>query len=111
MFKLHDGVFVKLVRPGKLISAKLAGSVVTHSGLATSVGSLLELRSSSRLLPNSLLSLLVVFDNVARRWMISRTGIELHVKLLLHLLILLFSDFRCVIFLFILTKEWLVGLA
>jgi len=63
------------------------------------------------LLPDSLLTVLIVFNDVARRWMISRTGIELHVKLSLHLLVLLFSDFRCIIFLFILTKEWLAGLA
>jgi hypothetical protein len=58
-----------------------------------------------------LLSLLIIFDNVARGWMISGTGIELHVKLSLHLLVLLFPDFRRIIFLFILTKERLVGLA
>lgn len=111
MFKLHDRVFVKLVRPGEFVSAELAGSVVAHSGgLACLVGRL-ELRSSPRTLPDSLLSLLIVMDYVARGWMVSGTGIELHVKLSLHLFVLLFSDFRCVIFLFIFTEERLVGLA
>ena len=43
--------------------------------------------------------------------MIRGTSIKLHVELSLHFFVLLLPDFRCVIFLFILTKQRLVGLA